>query len=315
METMQRKKITPEEIVEINTQAVECGTFRLENDSLIYTKKDGTEKSVDYNGLIRTKQTLYLVKPGFTAKDSLEAEILTKQGHCVAISISTLKALKEAIKEEKQQKQLENVHLEYAGMTEDFGRVYGLSTRVSKETWNQIKEYFFYASSDDELGCDADDEDLGWVTTNPEAVEKILDVKPELTIRAQHKRAEQKKQQRENLKQQQREIISAFRDAEKPDPKVEQPEYAKKFQPGFEKMIVPGERIDDPFYRQNLYGGGQWWIIQENYIWDVQNNGSDGDDWSQNNIETGGAGAIGVRVPYSKELEEKIRKYAQGSKR
>jgi len=298
-------------IKKMNAEAKECGTFRLndQGQELIYTKKDGTEKSVNFWGLIATNQTLYLVKPGYTAKSSLEAEILEKQGHCVAISISTLSALRKVIKEERQQKQLENLHLVYAGRTEDFGRVYRLSTRVPREIWEQIKEYFLYASEDDELGGDADDETLGWVTTNPEVVEKTLNVKTELTIDAQQKRAEQKKQQRKEHQEIQQEIIDAFRDAEKPDPRVEQPEYSKKFRRGSEKMLVEGERIDDPFYRQNLYGGGQWWVIQPDYIWLVRNNGADGDDWSQNNVETGGAGAIGVRVPFSSDLAEKIRRY------
>ena len=38
-----------------------------------------------------------------------------------------------------------------------------------------------------------------------------------------------------------------------------------------------------------------------------RNNGFDGDNWSANNIETGGAGAIGVRVPFSETLAAQIR--------
>jgi hypothetical protein len=74
-----------------------------------------------------------------------------------------------------------------------------------------------------------------------------------------------------------------------------------------EKITVDGERIEHPVYPQNIYGSGQWWIIQNNWIWHIQNNGMDGDDWGKNNVNTGGAGAIGVRVPFSDELAEKIR--------
>lgn len=45
----------------------------------------------------------------------------------------------------------------------------------------------------------------------------------------------------------------------------------------------------------NIYGGGTQYIITAEYIWHVKNNGMDGDDWSINNIRTGGAGAIGTR--------------------
>lgn len=58
---------------------------------------------------------------------------------------------------------------------------------------------------------------------------------------------------------------------------------------------------------QNIYGGGDWFVISSDYIWYVRNNGADGDAWSRNNVATGGAGAIGWRVPYSVELEKIIR--------
>ena len=57
---------------------------------------------------------------------------------------------------------------------------------------------------------------------------------------------------------------------------------------------------------QDIYGGGSWFVIGEDKIWYVVNNGSDGDDWSHNNVRTGGAGAIGHYVPYSSELEARI---------
>lgn len=51
------------------------------------------------------------------------------------------------------------------------------------------------------------------------------------------------------------------------------------------------------------YGGGTWVVIEpgENYFWYVKNNGADGDDWSRNNVLTGGAGAIGYRLPMTDE--------------
>lgn len=45
-------------------------------------------------------------------------------------------------------------------------------------------------------------------------------------------------------------------------------------------------------------------------IWLVQNNGHDGDDWSRNNVRTGGAGAMGVRKPHTAELEALVRRLA-----
>lgn len=64
-----------------------------------------------------------------------------------------------------------------------------------------------------------------------------------------------------------------------------------------------GERYHDT---QDIYGGGDWFVVGPEWIWYVRNNGMDGDAWENNNVRTGGAGAIGWRVPYSVELAEKI---------
>ncbi len=63
-----------------------------------------------------------------------------------------------------------------------------------------------------------------------------------------------------------------------------------------------GEKIMNT---QTIYGGGDWWVIG-NGIWYVQNNGADGDNWSANNVRTGGAGAIGWRIPADAALIAEI---------
>lgn len=70
-----------------------------------------------------------------------------------------------------------------------------------------------------------------------------------------------------------------------------------------EPWVVPeGTRYD--VTPQNLYGGGEWYVISGPRIWHVQNNGADGDDWSHNNVRTGGAGAIGYYIDDAKLVEE-----------
>lgn len=65
-----------------------------------------------------------------------------------------------------------------------------------------------------------------------------------------------------------------------------------------------GEHVTlDP---QDLYGGGRWFVVGPQWIWAVINNGADGDNWSANNVQTGGAGAIGRRVPTTNELALRI---------
>jgi len=60
------------------------------------------------------------------------------------------------------------------------------------------------------------------------------------------------------------------------------------------------------FDTQNCYGGGSWFVIEDEHIWYVRNNGADGDDWSHNNVRTGGAGGIGWRVQRTDELARQL---------
>lgn len=80
------------------------------------------------------------------------------------------------------------------------------------------------------------------------------------------------------------------------------------------KQIQTGERpggenipSGNQFYgKPDIYGGGEWIVIGSEWIWYVQNNGMDGDNWSCNNVRTGGAGAIGWRIPFEQLLADKI---------
>lgn len=53
---------------------------------------------------------------------------------------------------------------------------------------------------------------------------------------------------------------------------------------------------------RSIYGGGDWFVIGPEYIWYVMNNSMDGDYWAASNLN----GAIGWRVPYSRELSDRI---------
>lgn len=56
------------------------------------------------------------------------------------------------------------------------------------------------------------------------------------------------------------------------------------------------------------YGGGSWFVIGDEFIWFVKNNGHDGDFWANNNVRTAGAGAIGWKVPYTHALHMRLAK-------
>jgi len=204
---------------------------------------------------------------------------------------------------------LKNICLRYAGRSAETGiKWYSLSAEVPRDVWRKISKYFEKFWDDEDA---LDGELRGWLTAQPEAVEKILNVREELTLayrrREAEKRREEKKKKTQKLQEKIDEIGMAFENAEYPDPKTEAPEEAAQYQTGCEKMRVEGEKIQNPQNPENPWGGGEWWVIQESWIWYVRNNGFDGDNWSVNNVQTGGAGAIGVRVPYSDDLAAQIR--------
>lgn len=76
----------------------------------------------------------------------------------------------------------------------------------------------------------------------------------------------------------------------------------ENYRPGF---VLKGERLIDS---GNIYGGGSWFVIESDYIWYVRNNGGDGAMWDANNVQTGGAGAIGWRVPANERLAAELRR-------
>lgn len=68
---------------------------------------------------------------------------------------------------------------------------------------------------------------------------------------------------------------------------------------------IRGDIINDTF---NIYGSGDKIVHSGDLVWLIQNNGMDGDDWTINNILTGGAGAYGYMIPYDSVAED-IEKY------
>jgi hypothetical protein len=71
---------------------------------------------------------------------------------------------------------------------------------------------------------------------------------------------------------------------------------------------VQGDTLAKSDSSKIIRGYGSWFLIEPNkWIWYIKNNGANGDDWGRNNVQTGGAGAIGWRVPHDDSLEEEIR--------
>jgi hypothetical protein len=77
-------------------------------------------------------------------------------------------------------------------------------------------------------------------------------------------------------------------------------------------MNVPDGEIY--FDTQTIYGGGSWFVVGKDYIWYVKNNGMDGDNWEENNVRTGGAGAVGWRIPYNEGTASQLKEYSEKEK-
>lgn len=52
----------------------------------------------------------------------------------------------------------------------------------------------------------------------------------------------------------------------------------------------------------DIWGGGIYFQEDADNLYIIRNNGGDGDDWSQNNYSTGGAGAIAVKVSKTEDV-------------
>ena len=63
---------------------------------------------------------------------------------------------------------------------------------------------------------------------------------------------------------------------------------------------LEGEVLLDTF---NIYGGGERIITNDRWLWWIQNNGGDGDDWSMTNVP----GGIGWRIPRDEALVKELR--------
>jgi len=288
-----------QKIGEKNTE--QFGTFEFyldeEGDKVkLVCKNEWRETETTYVGKVQGKNCMSISKMDIR----LDGRIL----HYVALPDSVYNAFQYA----KSNFSFRNICLHYAGQSAETGiKWYSLSADVPREMWRKIAKYFSKFDRDEEDALYG--ELMGWLTAQPDAVEKILNVQEEFTLAYRTEQAKKRREEEEKkaneLQAKLDEIGQAFENAEYPDPEKEAPKEAAEFMKGYEKIKVKGVEIQHPTHPKNIYGG-EWWVIQPEWIWHIRNNGHDGDDWGRNNVNTGGAGAIGVRVPFSEELAEKI---------
>jgi len=150
----------------------------------------------------------------------------------------------------------------------------------------------------------------GWVEPGDGIIERVLDEDDDRMIWVVYHRDIEVCQQTKTRRRQQREE-EAKRQQTKRQAERALRDYAikqgKSPDPNNKRVTLKGRRIylDETAL---AYGGGYWVVIEpgNQYFWYVINNGADGDDWSRNNVSTGGAGAIGYRVPLTEEAKQQI---------
>ena len=203
--------------------------------------------------------------------------------------------------EDYEKNELENVHLKYFGTDYiTMQDLYKITYTLPYEEWMKVSDLFVKLKPDMvDMGF-FEPQFVGWVTSNPEAVEERLNIKPELRINFQkEQQLKEQEEKRESMYQLQELVMSILEEFSV----VETPPA-----PDGEQFKLEGNVINNPLNPRNNYGGGEWFVICDDYIWYVRNNSRDGDKWEFNNVFVkGDVGAIGKRIEFNEDLAERIR--------
>ena len=194
-----------------------------------------------------------------------------------------------------------------ASVGED-GNAYQLTCRVPATVWARIREHMYYANSEEDVEGleDFGGRARGWFTGNNKEVQRIITEEAEKAaddedraevarLRTEEEEARVREEERKKLAAVLLENCAIVDGAAKNAKYLEVKAYVPK-----------GLEVQDPRDPRNIYGGGHWWVIESNRILDVLNNGMDGDNWSENNIRTGGAGAVGCEFPRTQKVVEAL---------
>ena len=107
--------------------------------------------------------------------------------------------------------ELENIHLKYFGTDYiTLQDLYKLSYTLPYDKWGFVEDLFMKLTPDQvDLG-DFSPNIVGWVTSNPEAVEDRLNIKPELRINYHKEQALQEKKEKEVEKEKLMETVNSI---------------------------------------------------------------------------------------------------------
>lgn len=232
-----------------------------------------------------------------------------------------IEAAREADAERKEAEAFANKSVEIGFMPSYFGLI--VTMRLPSHIWQLIKPFATYhdgGESDQEWADDmgyfnADKRDLkGWYYSK-EAMQALIDSGYKVAYRgcsiaiisqidevnksiSDQQLIEQKARNAYNNAKQQLINKRHYFSREAECMKAEETDYVGNLP----QILFPAIEVSG----QTIYGGGMWFHADENYLYIVQNNGHDGDNWSWNNYRTGGAGAICKRFQMCDEVREFI---------
>lgn len=229
-----------------------------------------------------------------------------------AIQIGLEKKRKEILKSSWVVRTLAGIIMYHEGTNYSDGLdLYRLTAKVPRNVWYKISDLFFKVDGNSEIDM-MHDIKYGYYTTQPAKVQDVL------LKEAESIATDEERQMAEQIVKKREENEKVYSKMEKIKKKIkstasEITDYLKKngkYLQTKEKIRLDGDWIENPNDPPDIYGGGSWFVIDEKNkkLWYVEDNGADGDNWSYNNIETGGAGAIGIFVAWNQEIYNKIMK-------
>ena len=203
---------------------------------------------------------------------------------------------------------LNTLHLTFMGKDNNTMQdLYRLSDTVPYSTWNRIAEYFVKLNPTDvDFGYNISY--VGWVTSNPEAVEEVLDIKDSLRV------CNQKITTNHNTPVNSK--VDGLSEEEKFDivDKLHEVFSVVETPPGEFQLYTSSPEdviVENPLFPTNKYGSGEFWYIRKSKedIWYIRYNFRPGDDLRFNNVLIDfELKAIGKKISYDEDVAELIRR-------
>ncbi len=204
-----------------------------------------------------------------------------------------------------------DLYLYYIGLDlNTMQHLFKLNATLPYKEWLKVSEYFVKLTPYD-VDLDYNIDYVGWVTSTPSMVETVLHISSEKQI----SNRDIEKELLEELENQNNTGGNSGGDVRDDAYYFD---FVDKLHEVFSVVETPygqfeltGEIIENPLFRPNEHGNGEYWIInkEEDTIWYVRNNYRDGDNLNFNNILVDGElRGIGKVIAYDSDVVELLEK-------